>query len=126
MALYFATYFHLKNASCRKYLQSVMKSQSQADHKPLLDFIKLWESSEKTRLADIKPTTLQKFSGAACTFQVYLDETQRIEDSITTNPRRLQRLIEIKRLFSVPWLLAHESLFDKQDFMRQVVNYQQQ
>jgi hypothetical protein len=42
-----------------------------------------------------------------------------------THPNRLHRLLEVKRLFSIPWLLVSEILMDKQDFFRQVIEYKQ-
>jgi hypothetical protein len=38
-----------------------------------------------------------------------------------TSPIKFQRLIELKKLFSIPWLLAHDVLFDKQDFIKKVI-----
>jgi hypothetical protein len=48
-----------------------------------------------------------------------------VEDSLLTHPNRLQRLLEVRRIFSIPWLLATEVLMDKQDFLRQVIAYRQ-
>ena len=39
-----------------------------------------------------------------------------------TSPIKFQRLIELKKLFSIPWLLANDVLFDKQDFIKKVID----
>jgi hypothetical protein len=42
-----------------------------------------------------------------------------------THPNRLQRRLEVLRLFSIPWLLVTDVLMDKQDFLRQVIAFKQ-
>jgi hypothetical protein len=54
-----------------------------------------------------------------------MDETKKVENSLMTHPNRLQRLLEVKRLFSIPWLLVSETLMDKQDFLKQVLAFKQ-
>jgi len=56
---------------------------------------------------------------------VFLDATRRVEETAMINPNRLQRLIEVKRLFSVPWLLVSDVLCDKQDFLKYAIKINQ-
>lgn len=53
-------------------------------------------------------------------FDEFLNENKRIEEQSMINPKAFQRLLQVKKLFSVPWLLAHDFIFDKQDFLRRV------
>jgi len=73
----------------------------------------------------VKASTLGAFTPQCTSFQTFLDETRKVEDSLLTHPNRLQRLLEVRRIFSIPWLLATEVLMDKQDFLRQVIAYRQ-
>lgn len=57
------------------------------------------------------------------TFETFLQEIKSADDSRMTNPRKFQRLIELKKLFSIPWLLAHDVLFEKQDFYKKVCEF---
>ena len=101
--------------SCRKYLR-----QQQDPRCPnLIAFLKAWESAENSRVTEIKASSRARLSNGA-SFEDFLLETERVEEQSFTNPRRFQRLVELRKLFSVPWLLAHEVLFDKQDFLKRV------
>ena len=81
VALYFCSYFHIKNASCRSFLAKLETK----DHS-LLSFLKAWELSESTRLSKVKDSTRDKF--AKCDFDTYLYEIQRVEEQAMTNPKR--------------------------------------
>jgi hypothetical protein len=46
VSIYFCTYFHLQNLSCKRYLSKLFKSGNH-DQDGLLAFIKAWEAHEK-------------------------------------------------------------------------------
>lgn len=87
----------------------------------LIEFMKLWDHIEKERIAGIKEKTVKKFTAAA-DFDSYFFNTKKVEEQCMTAPIKFQRLIELKKLFSIPWLLAHDVLFDKQDFIKRVID----
>ena len=113
VAIYFTTYFHLKNASSKRYISQIFKKSSREECESLVAFIKAWEAHELSLASAVKPSTLAAFTGVCSSFQVFLDETKKVENSLLTHPNRLQRLLEVKRLFSIPWLLVSETLRDK-------------
>ena len=113
VAIYFTTYFHLKNASSKRYISQIFKKSSREECESLVAFIKAWEAHELSLASAVKPSTLAAFTGVCNSFQVFLDETKKVENSLMTHPNRLQRLLEVKRLFSIPWLLVSETLMDK-------------
>lgn len=119
VALYFASYYHIKNLSCRKYLSQFINSKMEDG---LLEFMKLWEYTEKERISGIKEKTVKKFTDPATDFNSYFFNTKKVEEQCMTSPIKFQRLIELKKLFSIPWLLAHDVLFDKQDFIKKVID----
>ena len=125
VAIYFGTYFHLKNLSCKRYISQIFKSCGPEDQESLVGFIKAWEAHELSLASAVKPSTLAAFTGLCTSFQVFMDETKKVENSLMTHPNRLQRLLEVKRLFSIPWLLVSETLMDKQDFFKQVIAFKQ-
>lgn len=109
VALYMASYFHVKNLSCRAFVESCGENPN------LLAFMKAWQADEHTRLAKVKPKAITRLMKSQ--FTTYLEETRAIEESAMTNPKRLQEAIELKKLFAVPWLLASDILFTKHDFL---------
>lgn len=72
VALYFVSYFHMQNHSCRQYLLKNGKDPE------VLKFIKLWNSTESARLEKIKESTKKKF--IKCPFDTFFNETLRVEE----------------------------------------------
>lgn len=58
VALYFASYYHIKNVSCRKYLSQFVDGRKDGGGGGLVEFMQLWESNERARIAKIKDTTV--------------------------------------------------------------------
>lgn len=76
VALYFASYYHIKNLSCRKYLSQFINSKMEDG---LIEFMKLWEHTEKDRIVGIKENTVKKFT-APSDFDSYFFHTKKVEE----------------------------------------------
>ena len=64
VAIYFCTYFHLKNPSCKRYISQIFKnSGAREDCESLVAFIKAWEAHELSLVSAVKPSTLAAFTG---------------------------------------------------------------
>lgn len=81
VAIYFASYFHLKNQACRRFIGQ----HSQNGH--LMDFLRSWENAYNERVDKVKnPDTKSKLLKGD--FQTFLDEMRLIEEQAMTNPKR--------------------------------------
>jgi hypothetical protein len=58
VAIYFGTYFHLKNLSCKRYISQIFKNCAREDQESLVGFIKAWEAHELSLASAVKPSTL--------------------------------------------------------------------
>jgi len=83
VALYFASYFQIKNLSCRKYLHQFRDAKEGG----LVRFIALWDQHEKARLANIKEKVVQRFT-ANPDFESYFAETKRVEEKCMSAPKK--------------------------------------
>ena len=107
VALYFASYFHMRNENCRAYIARCVDLKDES----ISPFLQLWGENEKQRLSKIKEVHKERLLKSK--FEDYFEETKRIEEKALTSPNTFQRLVEVKKLFSIPWLLAHDVLYHK-------------
>jgi hypothetical protein len=108
VALYLATYFHIDNISCKKYYQTYKEDLN------FIHFLKLWSSYDKEKKDAVKETS---WKARMKDFDEYVKISKTIENK---DARKLQRFLELKKFFSIPWILAHETLFSKKDFLEYV------
>jgi hypothetical protein len=85
VALYFASYYHIRNLSCRKYLSQFLTNKMEVED-GLIEFMKLWESTEKERISGIKEKTVMKFTDPATDFDSYFFYTKKVEEQCMTSP----------------------------------------
>lgn len=48
---------------------------------------------------------------------MYIEISKNIENK---EARKLQRFLELKKFFCIPWILGHDKIFTKDDFLRNV------
>ncbi len=112
VALYLACYFHQDNLSCKSYLA---KYQPSTDEN-LSKFLKLWEQYEKSKIDQVKTSQRERLKD----FEQYYQYCKVIE---SLEVKKFQRFLEMKKFFCIPWLIANDKIFQKGDFLKEVLNY---
>jgi hypothetical protein len=80
VALYFSSYFHARNLSCKEYLAKF------GNNSHLFAFLKAWETDLRDRHEKVRPKSQTRL--LKCLFEDYLGEMRKVEEFALTNPKR--------------------------------------
>jgi len=82
VALYFVSYFHPKNTSCREFLRTALQPADKGIE--LLRFLRAWAADESERKSKVREPDRFMTSD----FEQYLAEFGKVEEQAMVNPKR--------------------------------------